>query len=1141
MKNPLIAFDMSSYLWRGLLAGKDLENGRAVIFNEKEVFINSADYGYDNSLSLMLKMMDDYKAVPVDCILVFEGLNSKSKRQLINKEYKNKDSRAPEAYEEFTKCKEMLRTLFLELGAQVMVQDYAEGDDTLAWLAENTERDLVIATYDNDLCAVNMDANQFGAQVETCISDMKSFNKYGIFDYHLVTTYKALVGDAGDGIKGCQGFGPAAFEKFCAQYGVDGLQELHDMLLSSDLLPIESMSAEPEHKLISKIFEQRSQVINSFDLAKLRPEWVNTMRSPIHHQAGMVRQLRATDDSRLRKWYGRTRLVTADIFDEACALALPLIASSREVALDIETSSADESDSWLAGQGKADGVDVFGSTLSGLSLTFGKNNQFSLYFSIDHEDTLNCKSEDLRKFIATINKPLVIQNVSFELAVLFNEWGAQQLDNGFHGFLPNVLDTKFEASYINENISAGLKGRSLLHLGYTQQSYDQTTKLTGVPSELPKGGMLLSQTEAKVKQSEHPTGRKTLETYTDDMGCEHAIEVDVMKLIDDMDPETGLPVIEVPAMETRRYKMNELSAEHVLGYGCDDTICTIALHNFYKLTMQLEHSYNVYLDVEIDAAYLHAKSFIDGVDISVEKLNELSAADDITYDTAWATVRAYLIDQGWEGTVPPVYTWTITPAQVKEAYLTVFGKPLDTMMRTLSKIVTFIRNLEDGTVFADLLERLIKGEPDEFNKYVLGFYKCEPQFNDGSTKQMQDLMYNVMGLPIRVRNKATDTMRAAGIREGSAKVDALAIAYALQECTPEQKEVLEALNLMGMVGTRRSLYYTKYPYFQHWKDGKVRSQHNQSSTNTRRASESSPNKQQLPKHAKIEGQAAKFREVIVPHRPDAVIVSMDFMAQELRVIADYSRDPNMVACFVGDNKKDMHALTGLGIAVRQQKDYGWSYEVFVEALEDKSHQEFKFVKNCRVLGKKTNFVSEYGSMAAKLAQTLMVSEEEAQAYLDAKESAFPVVSEWKSTVIAEAKKLGTVRTMLGAVRHLREALVEGDSWTKSKAERQAVNFKVQSSSAEMTKLAEGRMWKSNLGFRFDAKYLGPVHDECVWSVKISDLIEFIKAMHTCMVAQYADMFIPVMSSISFGKDFYNQIEIGDEPTPEAVIAGLAKL
>jgi hypothetical protein len=44
-----------------------------------------------------------------------------------------------------------------------------------------------------------------------------------------------------------------------------------------------------------------------------------------------------------------------------------------------------------------------------------------------------------------------------------------------------------------------------------------------------------------------------------------------------------------------------------------------------------------------------------------------------------------------------------------------------------------------------------------------------------------------------------------------------------------------------------------------------------------------------------------------------------------------------------------------------------------------------------------------------------------------------------------------------------------------------------------------------------------------------------------MVAPFADMQIPVMSSISFGPSFGEQIEIGLHPTKDAIEAGLKEL
>jgi DNA polymerase I-like protein with 3'-5' exonuclease and polymerase domains len=49
--------------------------------------------------------------------------------------------------------------------------------------------------------------------------------------------------------------------------------------------------------------------------------------------------------------------------------------------------------------------------------------------------------------------------------------------------------------------------------------------------------------------------------------------------------------------------------------------------------------------------------------------------------------------------------------------------------------------------------------------------------------------------------------------------------------------------------------------------------------------------QQISKHPKADGETPKVREVIVPHKKNAVVVSFDFAAQELRVIADYSKTP----------------------------------------------------------------------------------------------------------------------------------------------------------------------------------------------------------------------------------------------------------
>ena len=590
-------------------------------------------------------------------------------------------------------------------------------------------------------------------------------------------------------------------------------------------------------------------------------------------------------------------------------------------------------------------------------------------------------------------------------------------------------------------------------------------------------------------------------------------------------------------------KMNELTGQHVMSYGCDDTICCSSLHNFFKFFMQIEHTWQVYLEVEIDSMYQHTMNYIQGFKCDVAKAKELEAIDQTTAQGATQILHAYLINNKWEGSLPPAFNSAddLTPAKIKEAYTIVTGRTLETAVRMLSKLIDAVEEAGEK-LFAAALTAAGNGDFTVINSLIQQKFVANPVFNPGSPKQMNGLLYETMGLPVRVYNKPTPVMRAKGIKQGNAKADELAISYAMMmDASDEQKKVLDALRLIKMVETREGLYYSTYPYFVHWKTGRIHSSHNQCATNTRRASSSAPNMQQMPKHQKIEGQPARFREVMVPHKKNAVIVSMDFAAQELRVIADYSRDPNMVACFVGENLKDMHMLTGAGIAAKKQPDYGWTYEGAMAVLHNTEHECYGFIKKCRSTGKVVNFSTEYGAMAPKVAVTLLCSEADAQAYIDAREDAFPVVLEWKDAVIHEARAVGFVKTKLGAVRHLRDAFMSNDMYERSKAERQAVNTKVQGSCAEMTKLAEGRMWRAGLVHRFDAQIIGPIHDEVVASVAIEDLHEFIPAMHACMVAPYADMWIPIESSISFGCSFGEQIEVGSVPSKEAIDKGLAEL
>lgn len=1102
-----LAFDLSSVLWTCLRAGKDTE-GQEVIFSDKKHWVNTAEFGYERAVNLMVAALNDFNLTPIDAIIVQEGVASKSPRLAICPLYKSKRDKKPEEeYAQFIRLRTMIVDLFSKLGAITVIQDYAEGDDVLGWLALHTEEDLIICTNDNDMSVLN-GVNTHGANVGVRVNGLIGQNSYGNFPHKYISLYKAFVGDTSDSISGIPGFGDKAWEQLYSRFGNAGLDLLIGMIARRSLDELYEDST--KDKFVKRIYEGAADLIRCYKLASIYPEWVDTMNNPLQWKPGMCAG--AVTDERVRHWAATRRLVTASRFGEFASRALAQIAKRPWLALDIEGSTPAESDDWLEAQEDPNGVDTIGSTLSGMSLTFGDNMQHTVYIPVDHADTDCVSSDNLRDFIKSVadtGVEIVIHNTNYEGPVLHNAWGEAWKDNGYSGFLPNWMDTKFCASYVDENDRLGLKHLSKRWLNYDQVDYDTVTTMQGVGLT---GGKFLGEVRVVDQAAE-------VAKNEDGFSVTVAAEVFHME-------------------ERRQYKMRDLSARQVFDYACDDTVTTAALYNFFKLFMSLEHTFHILKAVEIKASYAHAQSFTHGFKIDLAKMAELSAIDDATYDKAWQTLQGYLVAQGWAGTVCPTIE-TLDAKTIKLAYQIIIGEPLETMVRTPDKLCTLIEVAGHHTL-SGTVRLALSGDVQPLQRMVTAAFSGTPVFNPGSPKQMVQLLYTTMGLPISVYNKPTEAMKERGVYQGTPSTDALAIAYGLRDApSKEVKEAIQALQLMKMVSVRRGLYYKAYPYFIHWKTGRIHSSHNQCATNTRRASSSKPNMQQMPKHPKVEGQPARFREVLVPHKRNAVVVSMDFVAQELRVIADYTQDPNLLACYVGEALKDMHTFTGLGIV--NSSNYGWSYEDFVTYLNDTDSPMYKVAKAGRALGKKLNFTAEYGAMADKVAATLLISKADAQTYLDARDDMFPVAKEWKRSVIAEAKGCGFVRTKLGAVRHLRAAFMSNNRTESSKAERQAVNTKIQGSSAEMTKLAEGRCWDAKLEERFDCEIIGPIHDELAASCAIEDLYEFIPAMHACMVANYADMKVPILSSISFGPSFGVQIEIGDQPTREAVDFGLAKL
>ena len=1172
MKRALV--DLSSLIWTNLLQGIDKEYGRKVESEGgKLVQVNSASYGYENAMQFLHETMKDLGLVPSQLILVKEGMNSKAERQCLLPTYKAGRDKVPEQYEEFNKCRDQVISALTSVGALMCWQDGGvEADDVIGYLAQNLDGEIWIISNDKDL------AQLVGGNVHQLRGGITDQNPFAPFSHHLIPVWIALVGDSGDKIPGARGFGEKAGIELLHRFGEEGLV-LMELLIRDRKLDrlAEDVGEMPK---LQKIVDSAADVYLSYELGRLRVEKVNTIRRPLQWQAGMVQPRASVHDERLTKHAGVLGLVHQGNYQRTFEWAKGLIEASPFVALDVETSTPPESDEWLESQGKdADKVDVFGSELTSLQLTFGPNMQYTVYLPFDNVEEEGVENLTLDQVVAFVDliprdKHTVVHNAAFELPVCFNTWGEMWKDDPlYHGFLRNVIDSRIMSSYVDENRSAGLKGLSQDLLGYQQTTYEQVTTKT------------MTKTEWLAK------------------GCPGKLKSERVS----PDTPEGTELTNDHYEVTVQLKMNQLTAREVLKYGGDDTICTAALANYFRVVMELERTWGVFMEVEQFPAYLTAKGFVDGADFSLEDMAAMEDEDNKAYDAAWPVLRDYLIKVGFDGTICPVYD-EMSPANIKEVFTMISGAALKTLVRKNDKLAKLIGQWVDGwehdgsapgaeegsdpVVYNEgdagrlrVLASIVASESlNDFNTFVKAIFKGEPKLDLSSPRQMARLLYDFMGLPINIVNDCTPKekqekpelanavkkfkLKRMGkdnislsdedmqhvrrkVRSDDTSID-YALAFDQDVIAEDAKAALKSIGTMKKIITRRSLFYKNYWGLKHWKDGKIHAQANQCAAVTRRYSMSNPNLQQLPK----KGEGVKFRGCFKPHHRDAVVGSIDFTGQELRLAAERSQDENMLACYIGDKLKDIHSITaanamalkwGVAAVEEYMATYGQDlsstedgkYELFIRLRElGKNDPVGKRADDLRKDSKNVNFAAQFGGQAAKLSETLIMPLADAQLFLDARSAMFPGVDRAAKRAEEECMARGYATTLMGARRHLREAITSDDRQAASRAARQAWNMEIQGSAAEMTKLAMARLWKSDFLWKYDNRFIAPVHDELVASLHRDTAVESLKIMHECMTAPYSTMTVPILGSISIGPDFADQTECGDWFIPEKITKAL---
>lgn len=367
----------------------------------------------------------------------------------------------------------------------------------------------------------------------------------------------------------------------------------------------------------------------------------------------------------------------------------------------------------------------------------------------------------------------------------------------------------------------------------------------------------------------------------------------------------------------------------------------------------------------------------------------------------------------------------------------------------------------------ELAKRLLELEEEI---YVL----AGQMFNVGSPKQLQDVLYGKMGLPVLEKTPTGQPSTAENV------LQELALTY------PLPKLILEYRSLSKL----KSTYTDRLPEQINPNTGRVHTSYNQAVVATGRLSSTDPNLQNIPVRNE-EGRRIR-RAFIAP--PGYKIVAADYSQIELRIMAHLSQDKGLLDAFA--HGLDIHRATAaeiFGIGLEQ-----------VTALQRRS-------------AKAINFGLIYGMSAFGLAKQLGIGRNEAQYYIDRYFARYPGVKQYMEQTRAKAKQAGYVETLFGRRLYVPDINARNIQRQRA-AERVAINAPMQGTAADIIKLAMIKADACLANTALNGRMIMQVHDELVFEIAESELDKAIATIKQCM-SEAAKLSVSLVVDVGVGSNW----------------------
>jgi DNA polymerase-1 len=353
------------------------------------------------------------------------------------------------------------------------------------------------------------------------------------------------------------------------------------------------------------------------------------------------------------------------------------------------------------------------------------------------------------------------------------------------------------------------------------------------------------------------------------------------------------------------------------------------------------------------------------------------------------------------------------------------------------------------------------------------YEKAGVRFNIASPKQLGEVLFEKLMLDPKAKKTKTGQYQTGE--------DVL---LGLANKSDIVRDILDYRQLQKL----KSTYVDALPQMVNAKTGRVHTSYNQAVAATGRLSSTNPNLQNIPIRTE---RGREVRKAFIPRDSGHSIVSADYSQIELRIIAEISKDANMMDAFV--KGIDIHTATAANV-----------YGIAVGDVDSTQRRNAKAV----------NFGIIYGQSAFGLSQNLGIPRKEAAEIIENYFAQFPGIKQYMSDTMNFARENGYVTTLMGRRRYLRD-INSANQTVRGFAERNAINAPIQGSAADMIKIAMINIHRELKEQKLDTRMTMQVHDELVFDVPNHE-IEIVKPiiMHNMKTAIKTT--VPIIVEIGTG-------------------------